>query len=349
MELNTERLHSLIGVMVNELGAAQNGALVIVGDELGLYRGMAGKGPMSAAELAAATDTRDRYVQEWLAAQAASGFVDYDAATGKFELSPEQAAVFAIDESPANVIGGFLALDAVYADRSKLAHAFRHGGGVSWTDRCNCMFCGTDRFFRPGYKANLVETWLPALDGVVEKLERGALVADVGCGFGSSTLLMAQAFPRSEFVGIDYHAPSIEHARAHAKDLPNVRFETARAQDYQGGGFDLVAMFDALHDMGDPVGAVRHIGKSLKPDGTLMVVEPMAGDSLADNLHPVGRVFYAASANTCVPASLGQEVGAALGAQAGPAKLTEVIKHGGFGTVRRAAENPFNMVLEARL
>ena len=349
MELNTERLHSLIGVMVNELGAAQNGALVIVGDELGLYRGMAGKGPMSAAELAAATDTRDRYVQEWLSAQAASGFVDYHADTGKFELSPEQAAVFAIDESPANVIGGFLALDAVYADRSKLAHAFRHGGGVSWTDRCNCMFCGTDRFFRPGYKANLVETWLPALDGVVEKLERGALVADVGCGFGSSTLLMAQAFPRSEFVGIDYHAPSIEHAREHAKDLPNVRFETARAQDYEGQGFDLVAMFDALHDMGDPVGAVRHIGKSLRPDGTLMVVEPMAGDRLADNLHPVGRVFYAASANTCVPASLGQEVGAALGAQAGPARLTDVIKQGGFGTVRRAAENPFNMVLEARL
>ena len=349
MELNTERLHSLIGVMVNELGAAQNGALVIVGDELGLYRGMAGKGPMSAAELAAATDTRDRYVQEWLSAQAASGFVDYHADTGKFELSPEQAAVFAIDESPANVIGGFLALDAVYADRSKLAHAFRHGGGVSWTDRCNCMFCGTDRFFRPGYKANLVETWLPALDSVVEKLERGALVADVGCGFGSSTLLMAQAFPRSEFVGIDYHAHSIEHAREHAKDLPNVRFETARAQDYEGQGFDLVAMFDALHDMGDPVGAVRHIGKSLKPNGTLMVVEPMAGDRLADNLHPVGRVFYAASANTCVPASLGQEVGAALGAQAGPARLTDVIKQGGFGTVRRAAENPFNMVLEARL
>ncbi|MBX4864580.1 class I SAM-dependent methyltransferase [Rhizobium sophorae] len=349
MELNIEKLQTLLGVMVNELGAAQNAALVIIGEELDLYRKMAGRGPVSSAELAEATDTKERYVREWLSAQAASGFVDYDAATGKFTLSPEQAAVFAVDDSPVNMTGGFQALDAVYADRAKLTHAFRHGGGVSWTDRCTCMFCGTDRFFRPGYKANLVDNWLPSLDGVVEKLERGARVADVGCGFGSSTLMMATAFPKSQFTGIDFHAHSIEHASKHAGGMSNVRFETARAQDFEGAGFDLVTIFDALHDMGDPVGAVRHIAQALKPEGTLMLVEPMAGDSLADNLNPVGRVFYAASANTCVPASLGQEVGAALGAQAGQAKLTEVLKAGGFSKVRRATETPFNMVLEARL
>ncbi|MCH4546077.1 class I SAM-dependent methyltransferase [Rhizobium changzhiense] len=349
MELNIEKLQTLLRVMVNELGAAQNAALVIIGEELDLYRKMAGRGPVSSAELAEATDTKERYVREWLSAQAASGFVDYDAATGKFTLSPEQAAVFAVDDSPVNMTGGFQALDAVYADRAKLTHAFRHGGGVSWTDRCTCMFCGTDRFFRPGYKANLVDNWLPSLDGVVEKLERGARVADVGCGFGSSTLMMATAFPKSQFTGIDFHAHSIEHASKHAGGMSNVRFETARAQDFEGAGFDLVTIFDALHDMGDPVGAVRHIAQALKPEGTLMLVEPMAGDSLADNLNPVGRVFYAASANTCVPASLGQEVGAALGAQAGQAKLTEVLKAGGFSKVRRATETPFNMVLEARL
>jgi 2-polyprenyl-3-methyl-5-hydroxy-6-metoxy-1,4-benzoquinol methylase len=348
MEMNIEKLHALLGVMVNELGAAQNAALVTVGDDLGLYRAMAGRGQLSAAEIATATETKERYVQEWLSAQAASGFVDYDASTAKFALSPEQAAVFAIDESPVNMIGGFMALDAVYADRPKLTQAFRRGGGVSWSDRCNCMFCGTDRFFRPGYKANLVESWLPSLEGVVEKLERGALVADVGCGFGSSTLIMAEAFPNSRFLGIDFHADSIEHAKQHAKGLANVQFQTARAQDFQGSGFDLVTMFDALHDMGDPVGATRHIAKSLKQDGVLMLVEPMAGDSLADNLNPIGRVFYAASANTCVPASLGQEVGTALGAQAGQARLTQVLKEGGFPRVRRAAETPFNMVLDAR-
>ncbi|MBN9982310.1 class I SAM-dependent methyltransferase [Rhizobium laguerreae] len=349
MELNIEKLQTLLGVMVNELGAAQNSALVIIGEELGLYRKMAERGAISSIELAEATDTKERYVREWLAAQAASGFVDYDAATGRFTLSPEQAAIFAVEDSPVNMIGGFVALDAIYADRAKLTHAFRHGGGVSWTDRCNCMFCGTDRFFRPGYKANLVESWLPSMEGVVEKLERGAQVADIGCGFGSSTLLMARAFPKSQFTGLDFHAHSIEHASRHAKGMSNVRFETARAQDFEGAGFDLVTIFDALHDMGDPVGAVRHIARALKPEGTLMLVEPMAGDSLAENLNPVGRVFYAASANTCVPASLGQEVGAALGAQAGQAKLTEVLKAGGFSKVRRATETPFNMVLEARL
>lgn len=348
MTMNIEKLHALLGLMVNELGAAQNAALVTIGDELGLYRAMAGKGQISAAELATASDTKERYVREWLSAQAASGFVEYEASTEKFTLSAEQAAVFAIDDSPVNMIGGFQALDAVYADRPKLAHAFRHGGGVSWTDRCNCMFCGTDRFFRPGYRANLVANWLPSLEGAVDKLQRGASVVDIGCGFGSSTLIMAEAFPNSSFVGIDFHAASIEHAREHAKGLPNLRFEIALAQDFDGSGFDLATMFDALHDMGDPVAATVRIAHALNPDGMLMLVEPMAGDSLAENLNPIGRIFYAASANTCVPASLGQQGGAALGAQAGQAKLTQVLNEGGFSRVRRASQTPFNMVLEAR-
>lgn len=349
MELNIEKLHSLLGVIVNELGAAQNAALVILGDELDLYRQMAAKGKVTSSELAAATGTHERYVREWLSAQAASGFVNYIADSGRFELTPEQAAVFAVDESPANTVGGFQAIEAVFADRRKLVDAFRKGGGVSWTDRCNCMFCGTDRFFRPGYRSNLVQNWLPALEGVVEKLERGARVADIGCGYGSSTLIMADAFPNSEFVGIDFHDASIEHARQHTEGRANVRFEVGRAQDYSGKDYDLAAMFDSLHDMGDPVGAIKHIGSTLRCDGTLMVVEPMAGDTLSENLNPVGRVFYAASTNTCVPASLGQEVGAALGAQAGQKRLSEVIQLGGFTHVRRAAETPFNMVLEARL
>lgn len=343
-----DRLHALLGTIVGELGAAQNSALVILGDELDLYRKLAAEGPMTSAELAAATDTQERYVREWLCAQAASGFVTYIADEGRFSMTPEQAMVFAVDDSPANVVGGFQALDAVFADRLKLRDAFRHGGGVSWTDRCNCMFCGTDRFFRAGYRANLLASWLPALDGVVDLLERGIRVADVGCGYGSSTVIMAERFPKSDFLGIDFHDASIAHARGHANGQANIRFEKARAQDFGGSGYGFVTMFDALHDMGDPVGALRHIRERMDPEGTLMLVEPMAGDSLAENLNPVGRIFYAASTNTCVPASLGQEVGAALGAQAGEKKLTEVLKAGGFSRVRRAAETPFNMVLEAR-
>ncbi|HJS41222.1 MAG TPA: class I SAM-dependent methyltransferase, partial [Sphingomicrobium sp.] len=258
-------------------------------------------------------------------------------------------AVLADADSPTNMAGGFQALLAVYAGQPKLVEAFRSGQGVCWSEHCNCLFCGTDRFFRPGYKANLLSTWLPALDGVVEKLKRGARVADVGCGHGSSTVIMAEAFPNSEFVGIDFHDASIDEARKKAGHLPNVRFEVARAQDYAGKDFDLVCLFDALHDMGDPVGAARHIARSLKADGKVMLVEPMAGDRLEDNLHPVGRIFYAASTNFCVPASLGQEVGAALGAQAGQKRLTAVLNEGGLTKVRRASENPFNMVLEAAL
>ena len=345
--IDEDKLHALLGLMVNELGAAQNAALVIIGDELGLYATLADKGPLSSHELAAATGTRERYVREWLSAQAASGFVGYDAASGRFSLSPEQAAVLADADSPVNMAGGFLALVSTFADRAKLVEAFRTGQGVCWTEHCSCLFCGTDRFFRPGYKGHLLADWLPALDGAVEKLQRGARVADVGCGFGSSTLIMAEAFPNSEFIGYDFHDASIEAAREKAGGLPNLRFEVARAQDYDGRDFDLVTLFDALHDMGDPVGAARHIAGTLAPGGKVMLVEPMAGDALEDNLHPVGRIFYAASTNFCVPASLGQEVGAALGAQAGQKRLEAVLREGGLTKVRRAAETPFNMVLEA--
>ena len=347
MNLDMQKLEPLLGKVVNEMGAASNGALVILGDKLGLFRALS-QGAMTSAELAAATGTHERYVREWLSAQAASGFVDYQADTAKFSMSPEQAAVFADEDSPVFVAGGFSFLSAVYNDEPKLAEAFKSGKGLHWGEHCNCLFCGVERFFRPGYRAHLVAEWLPALDGVVEKLERGAKVADVGCGHGASTLLMAQAFPNSEFVGIDYHDRSIAHARKQANGAKNVRFEVARAQDFSGGDFDLVAMFDALHDMGDPVGAIAHIRTTLKRDGTLMLVEPMAGDSLADNLNPVGRVYYAGSTHICVPTALNQEVGLALGAQAGEKRIGEVVRAGGFSQFRKAAATPFNMILEAR-
>lgn len=341
------KLQQLLGSVVGELGAAANAALVTLGDRLGLYKALT-QGPMTSAELARATGTHERYVREWLAAQAASGFVTFDAPADAFSLSPEQEAVFADEESAVNMTGGFLSLFAVFADEPKLEQAFRSGAGVGWGDRCNCLFCGTERFFRPGYKSHLVAEWLPSLDGMVERLERGAKVADVGCGHGASTAIMAQAFPASEFVGVDLHEGSISRAREQYGDLPNLRFEAASAQKFAGGGFDLITIFDALHDMGDPVGAAAHARRALKPDGALMLVEPIAGDGLSDNLNPVGRVYYAFSASICVPASLAQEVKAALGAQAGEKRLGEVARQAGFSHFRRAAETPFNMVLEAR-
>jgi len=347
MTLDMHKLEPLLGRVVDDLGAAQNAALVIIGDKLGLFRALS-QGTMTPAELAEATGTHERYVREWLSAQAASGFVAFDAATAKFSMSPEQAAVFADEDSPVFMAGGFYPLSAVYTDEPKLTLAFKSGKGLHWGEHCSCLFCGVERFFRPGYRAHLIGEWLPALDGVVAKLERGAKVADVGCGHGVSTLLMAQAFPNSEFVGIDYHDASIAHARKQVNGTKNVRFEVARAQDFPGSGFDFVTMFDSLHDMGDPVGAVAHIRTALKADGTLMLVEPMAGDSLADNLNPVGRVYYAASTNICVPTALNQEVGLALGAQAGEKRIGEVVRDGGFSQFRKAAATPFNMVLEAR-
>lgn len=348
MALDQTKLEPLLGMMVNEIGAAANAALVLVGDKLGLYKSLVTGGAATPAELAARSGTAERYVREWCCAQAASGFITYDAATGKFSLSEEQAAVLADDESTVNMTGGFYALAAVFADEPKLTEAFKSGQGIGWGEHCNCLFCGTERFFRPGYKGHLVAEWLPALEGVVPKLTNGARVADVGCGHGASTLIMADAFPRSQFIGIDFHEPSIARAREVGANRSNLSFTTGRAQEFAGEGFDLITIFDALHDMGDPVGAARHARECLKPDGTLMLVEPAAGDSLSENMNIVGRVYYSFSTNVCVPASLNQEVGAALGAQAGEKCLTQVLKEAGFTRVRKAVSAPFNMVLEAR-
>lgn len=349
MNIHVDKLQALMGTVVNEMGAASNAALVILGDKLGLYRALAATPDGQTSEsLAEKTGTNERYVREWLSAQAASGFVSYDERTGRFFMTKEQTAVFADQKSTTFMVGGFHILSAVFANEPRLTEAFRTGEGIGWDEHCNCLFCGTERFFRPGYQASLVHEWLPALDGVVEKLKRGIRVADIGCGHGASTAIMAQAFPNSEFVGFDYHEGSIREARRQNGHIRNLRFEVARAQDLPEGGFGFAAIFDALHDMGDPTGAVRNARRALDPDGTLMVVEPMAGDRLEENLNPVGRVFYAASTNLCVPASLRQEVGAALGAQAGEKRLSEVIRAGGFPNVRRAFATPFNMVLEAR-
>jgi SAM-dependent methyltransferase len=347
MNVNLPKLERLLGTMVNELGAAANASLVLIGDKLGLFQSLA-QSAKSVEELARATHTHERYLREWLAAQSASGFVNYDAATEKFSMSPEQAAILADPDSPVNMTGGFYSLSAIFDGEERLTQAFKTGAGVGWGDHCNCLFCGTERFFRPGYKAHLIEEWLPALDGAVEKLSRGAKVADVGCGHGASTTIMAEAFPRSKFVGFDFHAPSIAQARAQLNGARNVKFDIARAQDYPGDDYDLVTIFDALHDMGDPLGAVSHVRETLKHDGMLMLIEPLAADALEDNLNPVGRVYYAFSTNICVPASLGQEGRAALGAQAGEARLREILGEAGFTRIRRAAETPFNMILEAR-
>ncbi len=349
-EINPDKLHAFMGRMLNDLGAAATGSLVILGDRLGLYEALWKHGPCTSQQLASATGLHERHLREWLCAQAAAEYIAYDAGTESFQLTPEQAAVLADPDSPAAMVGGFYTIGSSYLDEPKIAESFRTGKGVPWGDHHACLFCGTARFFRPGYEANLVSSWLPALDGVVAKLEKGARVADVGCGHGISTFIMARSFPNSEFVGYDLHPASIEASNKHAADhgLKNLRFEIASAQDFPGKDFDLVTIFDALHDMGDPVGACKHIKKSLAKDGTLMVVEPRAGDTLAENINPVGRVYYAASTMICTPGALSQSGGMALGAQAGEKKLAEVFHSGGFTKVRRATDTPFNVVLEAR-
>jgi ubiquinone/menaquinone biosynthesis C-methylase UbiE len=345
------KLDKFIGKMLGDLGGASSIAMVRIGDSLGLYKALNETGPVTCAALAKRAKVDERYLREWLSHQAASGYLEYDPAAATFFLPPEQAAVFADEDSPAYMQGSFDAIAAMLDNKSKVEAAFKTGGGVAWGDQATCLFCATARFFRPGYVHNLVSKWLPALDGVVAKLERGAKVADVGCGHGWSTVLMAKAFPNSQFLGLDFHEGSIEDARAHARDhgvTGNTRFEVARAKELPETGFDLIACFDCLHDMGDPVGAARHIRDALKPDGTWMVIEPRAADRLEENLNPVGRLYYAGSTLVCIPTSKAQEVGAALGAQAGEQKLREVISSVGFRTIRRAAQTPFNMVLEAR-
>ncbi len=350
MAINEDKLNAFMGRFVGDLGAVMHAATIVVGDQLGLYKKLA-EGPSDVETLARKTETDARYLREWLSAQAASGYVDYDAATQRFSLNEEQAFALAQEGSPAFIPGAFQVAVAQFKAIPKMAKAMQTGLGLGWHEHDSALFHGTERFFRPGYAANLVSTWIPALDGVDAKLKAGAKVADIGCGHGASTIIMAQAYPKSSFTGFDYHGPSIEQARKAAKEAgvaDRVHFEVARAQDFPGEGYDLVAVFDALHDMGDPVGAAAHVRKALKPDGTWLVVEPFANDRLEDNLNPVGRVFYAASTFICTPASRSQEVGACLGAQAGEARLREVVTKGGFRHFRRATETPFNLVLEAR-
>ena len=349
--LDEQKLMDFVFRAVDEVGATLNAALVVMGDKLGLYRALAGAGPLTPAELAARTETAERYVREWLNAQAAGGYVEYEPETGRYTLPPEQTVALTDAESPAYLPGFFqIALGSVI-DSPRIADAARRGDGFGWHEHVHDVHEGCERFFRPGYNANLVAAWLPALDGIVEKLERGARVADVGCGHGASTILMAQAFPQSTFVGSDYHEGSIETARIRAEETgvaDRTSFEAAPAADHPGGGYDLVTMFDCLHDMGDPVGAARKVLQMLASDGTWMIVEPAAGDSVEENLNPVGRAYYGFSTLLCTPASLSQDVGLALGAQAGEARIREVVEAAGFSRFRRVAETPFNLVFEAR-
>ena len=351
MAIDENKLNEFMGKVVGDVGAAMGAALVVIGDRLGLYKGLAKAGPSTPAQLAQATGTKERYVREWLNAQAAGGYVAYDPKAGTYSLPPEQAFALAEDLSPASCPGVFLIARAMFDAVERTTENFRTGEGLAWGDQHKCLFEGTERFFRAGYIGNLLSAWIPALDGVKGKLEGGAKVADVGCGLGASTLLMAKAFPKSRFHGFDSHAGSIEMARQRAKEAgvsDRVSFDVAGSTSYPGGGYDLVAHFDCLHDMEDPVGAARHTRETLAKDGTWMIVEPFASDRPEQNHNAVGRVFYAASTMLCVPHSLSQH-GPALGAQAGESKLRQVVvEGGGFTRFRRAAETPFNIVLEAR-
>jgi len=352
MAIDSEKLNEFLGKAIVDFGATFHAALVRVGDKLGLYKALAAGGPQTPAELAKRTETTERYVREWLCNQAAGGYVTYDSQTGKFLLSEEQTFTLADENSPAFLPGMFqVALAAVKAEE-QITERFKTGKGMGWHEHHPELFVGTERFFRPGYAANLIGSWIPALEGVKEKLERGGTVADVGCGLGASTILMAKSYPNSTFFGFDYHDKSIETARQRAKDAgvgDRIQFKTAKAKDYPGKDYDFVTFFDCLHDMGDPVGAAAQVRSTLKNDGTWMIVEPSAGDKIEDNLHPIGRAFYGASTLLCTPASLSQEVGLALGAQAGEKKLKEVITAGGFKRFRRATQTPFNLIFEARL
>jgi SAM-dependent methyltransferase len=345
------RLEQFAGQAVTDMAAAISGLLVHIGDRLGLYRAMAGAGPVTPEALADQTGTASRYVREWLSNQAAGGYVTYRPLDGTFELPAEHAAVLADEDSPMFLGGAYEGIASCYSDYQRFIDAFRTGAGVGWEQHDERLFSGVRRLFRPSYAALLTSAWIPALDDVQAKLLAGASVADVGCGLGASTILMAGAYPRSTFAGYDYHEPSVEAARKLAADAAvnhRVRFETASAAGFPGTGFDLICLFDCLHDMGDPVGAARHVRQALASDGTLMLVEPYAGDALEANLTPVGRAFYGLSTVICTPASLAQPVGLGLGAQAGQARLTEVLAEAGFSRVRRAAETPFHLILQAR-
>jgi SAM-dependent methyltransferase len=350
---NEQKLNAFIGKMLGDLGGAFSVPTVRIGFRLGLFEALHAAGAVTAEQLASrAGDLAPRYVREWALAQAANGYIDFDPATDTFSLSPEQAMIFVAKDSPVYLAGAFEIAAAMIEGEPKVEHAFKSGSGVRWGDTAACLFCATGAFFRPGYVNNIVQNWIPALEGVSHKLANDAKVADIGCGVGFSTMLMAQAYPKSRFVGFDFHEPSILEARKHAKDhglTDRLQFEVAEAKHIADTGFDLVTMYDCLHDMGDPRGCAKHVHRILKKDGTWMIVEPIAGDKPEENMNPVGRLYYNASTMICVPTSLDQEVGEGLGAQAGERRLAEVVRAGGFSSVRRATAGPFNMVLEARI
>jgi len=349
MAVNEERLNAFLGKAIGDLGGAISAVLMLLGDELGLYRALA-KESATPRELAERTGTHERYVREWLSNQAAGGYLEYDRASGRFSLSEEQELCLADPDGPVDLPGAYSIVQDLFHIRQRALENFRTGNGMEWGEHHPCLFHGTERFFRAGYRASLLSSWLPALDGVVGKLAAGGKAADIGCGHGASTVLMAKAFPNSQFLGIDYHPASIETARSRAAQagVSNARFEVADATSYSERELDFVAFFDCLHDMADPAGAARHARQALKADGHCMIVEPFAGDRLEDNLNPVGRVYYGASSLVCVPVSLAKR-GPALGAQAGESRLRKiVVEEGGFRQFRRATETPFNIVLEAR-
>jgi len=351
LPIDESKLHAFMVRAVGDMGAAMHAVLIVLGDKLGLYKAMGDSKPITSAELAARTGTSERYVREWLNANAASGYVTYNADTARYTLPPEQALALAVENGPAFLPGAFQIVSSCFTDESKVENAFRTGNGIGWHEHHHDLFHGTERFFRPSYIANLVSQWIPALDGVEEKLKRGAKVADIGCGLGSSTILMAKSFPNSEFFGFDYHDKSIELARQQSKREgldDRLHFDVASAKNYPGHDYDFAACFDCLHDMGDPIGAAAHVHSTMKNDGTWMIVEPFAEDATEANLNPIGRVFYSASTLLCVPASISQEVGLALGAQAGEKRIGEVVRSGGFTQFRRATQTPFNLVFEAK-
>lgn len=352
MNINEDKLNNLLGKFVGDLGATMHAGSIVIGEKLGLYKAMGDPGErLTSDELAKRTGTNERYVREWLNANAASGYIEYDADSDRYYMTDEQAFVMTNENNPAYLPGAFILATSALKAVPKMVERFKSGDGLGWHEHDPDLFCGTELFFRPGYIANLVGSWIPALEGVEEKLKSGASVADVGCGHGASTILMASAYPNSQFIGFDYHDKSIESARQKADAAgvgDRVKFEVAASKEFPGSDYDLVTFFDCLHDMGDPVGAAKHVRKTLKDDGTWMIVEPFANDKTEDNLNPVGRVYYSASTLICTPASRSQEVGLGLGAQAGESRLRSVAEEGGFSRFRRATETPFNLVLEAR-
>ena len=351
MAVDTEKLNAFMGKAVGDIGATLHAGLVVIGEKLGLYKALAAGGAQTSEELAKRTGTNERYVREWLASQAAGGYVNYDAAVGRYSLSEEQAFALTNEYGPAYLPGAFLLAVSALRSEPRVTEAFRTGAGIGWHEHDPGLFCGTEKFFRPNYAANLLSAWIPALEGVEARLKKGGRVADVGCGHGASTILMAEAFPNCTFIGFDYHQGSIDAAKQRAEKAGvggRVKFEVAKAKEFPGKDYDFVTFFDCLHDMGDPVGAAQHVRESLGREGTWMIVEPFANDRLEENLNPVGRVYYSASTLLCTPASLSQEVGLGLGAQAGEARIRKVVTSGGFTRFRRAAETPFNLVFEAK-